>query len=103
SLRRDRGPDPTDPRPGRRRALRAVAIRVVATATRLAEECLDTDPPVGRVIGWGMTAMNARDLHPDGQELHPEDAADLRESHEEGDGTLRQDISTAMVGLYKDH
>ena len=47
--------------------------------------------------------MNARDLHPDGQELHPEDAADLRESHEDGDGTLRQDISTAMVGLYKDH
>ena len=44
-----------------------------------------------------------RDLHPDGQELHPEDAADLRESHEDGDGTLRQDISTAMVGLYKDH
>ena len=27
----------------------------------------------------------------------------MRESHEEGDGTLRQDISTAMVGLYKEH
>jgi uncharacterized protein YbcI len=37
------------------------------------------------------------------QELHPEDAADLRESHQEGHGTLRQDISTAMVGLYKQH
>ena len=47
--------------------------------------------------------MNGPDLHPDGQELHPEDAADLREPDEDGDGTLRQDISTAMVGLYKDH
>jgi uncharacterized protein YbcI len=47
--------------------------------------------------------MNRRDRYEDGQELHPEDAADLRESHEDGDGTLRQDISTAMVGLYKDH
>ncbi len=47
--------------------------------------------------------MNGRDLHSDGLELHPEDAADLREFHEEGDGTLRQDISTAMVGLYKQH
>jgi uncharacterized protein YbcI len=38
--------------------------------------------------------MNHRDLH-------PEDAADMREPHHEGDGTLRQDISTAVVGLYK--
>jgi uncharacterized protein YbcI len=37
------------------------------------------------------------------QELHPEDAAAMREPHEEGQGTLRQDISTAMVGLYKQH
>ena len=37
------------------------------------------------------------------QGLHPEDAADMREPHEEGDGTLRQDISTMMVGLYKHH
>jgi uncharacterized protein YbcI len=37
------------------------------------------------------------------QELHPGDAADMREPHEEGDGTLRQDISTAMVSLYKRH
>jgi uncharacterized protein YbcI len=37
------------------------------------------------------------------QELHPEDAAGLREPHEEGHGTLRQDISAAMVGLYKRH
>jgi uncharacterized protein YbcI len=36
--------------------------------------------------------------------LHPADAADLREPHKEGDGgTLRQDISTAMVALYKRH
>jgi uncharacterized protein YbcI len=47
--------------------------------------------------------MNDGDLHADGDGLHPEDAADLRESHEDGDGTLRQDISTAMVGLYKEH
>ncbi len=37
------------------------------------------------------------------QELHPEDAAAMREPHEEGQGTLRQDISTTMVGLYKEH
>ena len=47
--------------------------------------------------------MNDGDLHADGDGLHPEDAADLRESHEDGDGTLRQDISTVMVGLYKEH
>ena len=46
--------------------------------------------------------MSESDRHPDGG-LHPEDAADLREPHEDGDGTLRQDISTVMVGLYKDH
>ena len=27
----------------------------------------------------------------------------MREPHEEGQGTLRQDISTAMVALYKQH
>ncbi|MGH2974696.1 MAG: Na-translocating system protein MpsC family protein [Solirubrobacterales bacterium] len=47
--------------------------------------------------------MNGREPHPDAPELHPEDAADLRELREDGDGTLRQDISTAMVGLYKQH
>jgi uncharacterized protein YbcI len=47
--------------------------------------------------------MNEGERQPDGHDLHPEDAADLRESHEDGDGTLRQDISTAMVGLYKEH
>jgi uncharacterized protein YbcI len=36
-------------------------------------------------------------------ELDPADAADMRESHEEGDGTLRQEISATMVGLYKEH
>lgn len=46
--------------------------------------------------------MNRRDLDPDIRDLHPDDAADLRESHD-GDGTLRRDISTAMVGLYKQH
>jgi len=46
--------------------------------------------------------MSESDRHPDGG-LHPEDAADLREPHEDGDGTLRQDISTVMVGLYKEH
>jgi uncharacterized protein YbcI len=35
--------------------------------------------------------------------LHPADAADMREPHKEGGGTLRQDISAAMVGLYKQH
>jgi uncharacterized protein YbcI len=38
-----------------------------------------------------------------GQELHPEDAAAMREPHEDGEGGLRENISTAMVGLYKDH
>src|SRR5512134_1691071 len=36
-------------------------------------------------------------------ELHPEDAADMREPRDDGHGTLRRDISTAMVGLYKKH
>jgi uncharacterized protein YbcI len=38
-----------------------------------------------------------------GHELHPEDARDMREPHRDGGGTLRQDISNAMVGLYKEH
>jgi len=37
------------------------------------------------------------------KELHPEDAAAMREPHEEGQGTLRQDIATTMVALYKQH
>jgi uncharacterized protein YbcI len=37
------------------------------------------------------------------QQLHPEDVAGMREPAEDGHGTLRQDISTAMVGLYKEH
>jgi uncharacterized protein YbcI len=36
-------------------------------------------------------------------ELHPEDASDMREPHGDGQGTLRRDISTALVGLYKEH
>jgi uncharacterized protein YbcI len=36
-------------------------------------------------------------------ELHPEDAADMREPREDGGGTLRQDISNALVALYKKH
>jgi len=47
--------------------------------------------------------MNDGEAQSDRQDLHPEDAADLREPHEDGDGTLRQDISTVMVGLYKEH
>jgi uncharacterized protein YbcI len=39
----------------------------------------------------------------EGHDLHPEDAADMREPREDGQGTLRQDISTALVGLYKEH
>jgi uncharacterized protein YbcI len=34
-------------------------------------------------------------------ELHPQDAADMHEPDEERDGTLREDISREMVGLYK--
>lgn len=47
--------------------------------------------------------MNDGEARSDRQDLHPEDAADLREPRENGDGTLRQDISTVMVGLYKEH
>jgi uncharacterized protein YbcI len=36
-------------------------------------------------------------------ELHPEDAAGMREPAVDGQGTLRADISTAVVGLYKQH
>lgn len=36
-------------------------------------------------------------------ELHPKDAADMQEPDQEPDGTLRQDISNAMVGLYKQY
>jgi uncharacterized protein YbcI len=39
----------------------------------------------------------------DGHELHPEDAAAMREPLDDGHGTLRRDISTAVVGLYKQH
>jgi uncharacterized protein YbcI len=39
----------------------------------------------------------------EGNDVHPEDAADLREPSHEGEGTLRADISTAIVGLYKKH
>jgi uncharacterized protein YbcI len=34
---------------------------------------------------------------------HPEDAARMRERASDGLGTLRSDISTAIVGLYKDY
>ena len=34
-------------------------------------------------------------------ELHPSDAADMRESTHDGGGTLRQEISNAIVGQYK--
>jgi uncharacterized protein YbcI len=37
------------------------------------------------------------------RELHPEDAADMRESPEGLNGALRQDISNEIVGLYKQH
>src|SRR5258708_6617581 len=36
-------------------------------------------------------------------QLHPEDAADMRVPREDGGGTLRADISRAIVGLYKQH
>ncbi len=38
-----------------------------------------------------------------GSELHPEDEARMREHLPDGQGTLRADISTAIVGLYKKH
>ena len=36
-------------------------------------------------------------------ELHPADAADMREPHADGGGTLRQEISNAIVAQYKQH
>ncbi len=36
-------------------------------------------------------------------ELHPDDEARMRERISDGQGTLRADISTAIVGLYKKH
>jgi uncharacterized protein YbcI len=39
----------------------------------------------------------------EGHDLHPEDAAMMREPVSNGEGTLRADISTAIVGLYKQH
>jgi uncharacterized protein YbcI len=39
----------------------------------------------------------------DGHELHPQDEALMREPPENGHGSLRADISTAIVGLYKEH
>lgn len=39
----------------------------------------------------------------EGHELHPDDVAGMREPVADGLGTLRRDISTALVGLYKDH
>jgi uncharacterized protein YbcI len=35
--------------------------------------------------------------------MHPEDVAGMREPMDSGQGTLRSEISTAIVGLYKDH
>ncbi len=39
----------------------------------------------------------------EGHDLHPSDAADMREPHRDGGGPLRQDISNAIVGHYKQH
>ena len=39
----------------------------------------------------------------EGQEPHPEDVARMREPIANAQGTLRADISTAIVGLYKQH
>ena len=39
----------------------------------------------------------------EGHELHSEDVARMREPVADGLGTLRSDISTAIVGLYKKH
>jgi uncharacterized protein YbcI len=36
-------------------------------------------------------------------QVHPEDAARMQEPIPDGQGTLRADISTAIVGLYKQH
>jgi uncharacterized protein YbcI len=37
------------------------------------------------------------------QELHPQDAADMRERHLQGEGELRAQISAELVGLFKRH
>jgi uncharacterized protein YbcI len=39
----------------------------------------------------------------EGDDLHPEDAAMMREPVSNGEGALRAEISTAIVGLYKKH
>ncbi len=39
----------------------------------------------------------------DSQELNPEDQARMREPAADEQGPLRSEISTAMVGLYKEH
>jgi uncharacterized protein YbcI len=39
----------------------------------------------------------------EGHAVHPEDVARMREPERDGQGTLRSDISTALVGLYKEH
>ena len=39
----------------------------------------------------------------EGSELHPDDEARMRERISEEQGTLRADITTAIVGLYKKH
>jgi uncharacterized protein YbcI len=39
----------------------------------------------------------------EGHDVHPEDAAAMREAAGDGQGSLRQDISTALVGIYKEH
>jgi len=36
-------------------------------------------------------------------DLHPEDAARMREPVSDGQGSVRADISTSIVGLYKKH
>jgi uncharacterized protein YbcI len=45
--------------------------------------------------------MEGGELHPG--ELHAEDEARMQERLSDGQGTLRVDISNAMVGLYKKH
>jgi uncharacterized protein YbcI len=38
-----------------------------------------------------------------GDEVHPEDVARMREAPPDGKGALRDQISTSIVGLYKEH
>ena len=45
----------------------------------------------------------AENVAVEGHEIHPEDEARMRERIPDGQGTLRADISTAIVGLYKSH